>query len=394
MTTNFPIKFLRARRTASFITASCLVFVLFFGFSVPLPLIDGEGNAALGNFSLVPNAKATNTYFSFSSGSNLSLTLTASTPDLIMSNDNWANIPSVEGYQGTGLTASFPNVFGVNPGLVTATEFAGNALPSGNTTQIQANKGNPNAVNNGGLAEFDSGPYICFGFQGNVQANPYMVFYINTTGYSNVRMSYQVQDIDGGSNDSVSQIALQYRTSNSGAFVNVPDGFIADATDPTHVQTGRITTRSVVLPAAVNNKPQVQVRLITTNAADSTGGSTPDEWIGVNSIVLGPFGPTAAGASVSGRVYSPQGRPLANTQIWMYDSTGNVRTAISNGFGYYRFENVPVGETYIFEVRSKRYVFSEPVRTVSVQEDVDSLDFHAGSASILDVRSNLSGSKF
>jgi hypothetical protein len=394
MTENFINRFPFARRAANVLIASGLLFVLFFGISVPLPFVSGgDGKTSAVNFSLVTPAAATNTYYNFSSG-NLSLTLSAATANLITSNDQWTNIPSVEGYKGTGLTSGFPNVYGVNPQSVTATEFASNSLPSGNTTQIQANKGNPNAVNNGGIAEFDSGPYICFGFQGNVQSNPYMVFYVNTTGYTNIKMSYKVQDIDSGSNDSVSQISLQYRVGNTGAFIDVPDGFIADATDPASVQTGRITTRSVTLPAAVNNQPMVQVRIITTDAADSTGSSTPDEWIGVNNIVLGPFGPTAAGATVGGRVYSPSGRPLANTQVLMYDNTGGVRTAISNAFGYYRFEGVPVGQTYIFEIRSKRYVFSEPVRTLSVQEDFDSLDFYSDSASLLNLKSNVLESKY
>ncbi|HEX8736523.1 MAG TPA: carboxypeptidase-like regulatory domain-containing protein [Pyrinomonadaceae bacterium] len=376
-----------ARRAASFFVASCLVFVLFFGFTLPIPFMnDGKANSL--SLSLVAPVAANNIYYHFTSG-NLSLDLTSTSTNMITTNDDWSGVSSVEGYDGKNLSATH----GVDPQTILGTEFASNALPSGSSTQVNANKGNPSAFNAGGLTEFDTGTYLAFGFQGNVQANPYMVFYINTTGYSNIIMSYRVQDIDTGSNDSVSPVALQYRVGTTGNFVNVPAGFITDATDGPNLG-GRTTSRSVTLPAAVNNQPQVQVRIITTNAAATDGTSTPDEWIGVNSIVLGPFGPTAAGANVGGRVYSPSGTPLANTQVLMYDNTGGVRTAISNAFGYYRFEGVTVGEVYLFEVRSKRYAFTEAIRTFSVQEDFDSLDFHAASASIMNLKTGISGSKY
>ncbi|HLM03011.1 MAG TPA: carboxypeptidase-like regulatory domain-containing protein [Pyrinomonadaceae bacterium] len=366
------------RSTASVFAASCLVFVLFFGFALPLPF-GYESRTLPSRFSLVTPVSAGNTYYNFSSG-NLSLTLTAdpASADLIAVNNDWSSIPHVEGYRGDDLAPE-----GTDPQTVTSTETGMDfPLPLTPSTYIQANKGNTSAVNNGGLAEFDRAPdvnNICYGFQGNVQAdNPYMVFYINTTGRFGINMSYRVRDVDAGNNSSVSAIALQYRLGESGPFINVPAGFIADATDGPNI-SGRVTTRNVALPAAVNNQPQVQVRLITSNAAG------PDEWIGVNNIVLGPFGPTAAGASVGGRIYSPHGRPLANARVLMYDGSGSTRAAISNAFGYYRFEGVPVGQTYIFEVRSRRYAFSEAIRTLSVQEDFDSLDFYADSASLLDM---------
>ena len=374
------------RKSASVLVASSLIFVLFFGFTLPIPF-GGDGKTNSLSFSPVTPVSAGNTYYNFSTG-NLSLTLTAapSSADLIDTNHDWSNVPHVEGYRGDDLAAE-----GADPQTVTGTETgAGFPLPSTADTYIQANKGNTSAVNNGGLAEFDRAPdanNICYGFQGNVQAdNPYMVFYINTTGYFGINMSYRVRDVDAGNNSSVSQIALQYRVGQTGPFINVPTGYISDATDGPNI-SGRTTTRNVALPAAVNNQPQVQVRLITSNAPG------PDEWIGVNNIILGPFAPTAAGATIGGRIYSPYGTPLANTQVLMYDNMGGVRTAISNAFGYYRFEGVTVGETYIFEVRSKRYTFTEAIRTFSVQEDFDSLDFYASSGSLMNLRTSVLGSK-
>jgi len=227
---------------------------------------------------ITPSAPATGVYFNLASG-NLNLSVSPATVNQITTNDVWTAVASVEGYEGKNLTATH----GVDPQTVLNTEFANTLLPNA-PTQVAANKGNPSAFNAGGLAEFDGGTYLAIGFQGNVQANPYLVFYLDTTGRTSVTMTYDVQDIDAGSNDSVSPIALQYRVGDTGSFTNIPAGFIADATDGG--VAGRTTHMSVVLPVAANNQAKVQVRLITTNAANSAGNSTPDEWIGVNNVVV------------------------------------------------------------------------------------------------------------
>jgi len=59
----------------------------------------------------------------------------------------------------------------------------------------------------------------------------------------------------------------------------------------------------------------------------------------------------------------------------MIDSKGEIRTTISNQLGFYRFAEVPVGETYIFSVTHKQYKF-EP-RFLSVTEEERSVNFVA-----------------
>lgn len=189
-------------------------------------------------------------------------------------------------------------------------------------------------------------------------------------------MSYQITDIDGGSNNSVSPVALQYRVGITGNFTNLPTGFVADATDGPNI-SGRLTSRTVLLPAACDNQPQVQIRLITTNAAGTDGNSTPDEWIGVNNVIITPFAPSAATANVGGQVFSPYGRPLANASLILSDTAGNTHIARTDVFGFYNFEEVAVGENYVLEIRSRRFVFPQPTQIISVNEDINSLNFYA-----------------
>jgi hypothetical protein len=317
----------------------------------------------------VPTASANSTYANLASGT-FTFNLTAANADLISSNDDWSAVPSVEGYFGEGLTGTH----GVDPQTVLGTEFPGNALPS-SPTQVNANKGNPNAYNAGGVTEFDTGTYISLAFQGNTQANPYIVFYLNATNRANVTVSYEVTDIDGGSNNAVSPVALQYRVGNTGLFTNLPAGYIADATDGPNID-GRVTTRTVVLPSNASNQPIVQVRLVTTNAANTSGNSTPDEWIGVNNVSISSFAPSAANVEVGGRVMSAGGgRAVSGAVVTLIDEFGDSHTAITNPFGYYNFEGLRAASTVIISVSSKRYAFDTQV--VTLFDSLSDVDFIA-----------------
>ena len=308
--------------------------------------------------SLHTEAGATSVYANLGSA-NLSFAVNSGNPNQISSNDNWSGVASVEGYFGQNLTATH----GVDPQTVLGTEFASNALPSAGNTQVNANKGNPSAYNAGGVTEFDSGTYLAIGFQGNVQANPYLVFYLNTTGRSNVTIAYEVTDIDGGSNNAVSPLALQYRVGETGLFTNLPAGFIADVTQGPNL-AGQTFTKSVTLPAAASNQPKVQVRLITTNAANTSGGSTPDEWIGINNVVISSLAPSAAQADLGGKVMTQDGRGIPRAVVSLFDEYGIQRSAVTNSFGYYRFTGLTAGNSYVVSVSAKQYLFDTQVVTL------------------------------
>jgi len=85
--------------------------------------------------------------------------------------------------------------------------------------------------------------------------------------------------------------------------------------------------------------------------------------------------PTAASVTVRGRVVTPEGRGLMNARVIMTDVKGNSRIAITRHFGYYEFDDVQVGELYIFKVLSKRYEFRP--QAVVVMEQIENLDFVA-----------------
>ena len=48
---------------------------------------------------------------------------------------------------------------------------------------------------------------------------------------------------------------------------------------------------------------------------------------------------------------------------------------ITSSFGYYKFENLSVGETYILEVTSRRYSFANPTLVVNLQDNLFETNF-------------------
>lgn len=85
-----------------------------------------------------------------------------------------------------------------------------------------------------------------------------------------------------------------------------------------------------------------------------------------------------ATASISGRVTSQSsGSGLGGVRLVL--SGGGLTTpriAITNPFGYYRFDGVPQNQTYTLTVASKTYQFANPTQTVNLTtSDVTNADF-------------------
>jgi uncharacterized protein len=185
---------------------------------------------------------------------------------LITSNDNWDGVPSIIGYLGDYTSAS-PT--GVDPQTITAA--------AATAVDVIANQTNPNTNTSGGVAEFEiTNPTIALQGSGTADA-PNLVIHLDATGRQNITLSLNLRDIDGSADNAVQPIAVQYRTSPTGEWINLPAGYVADATAGPS-QAGGVIPLSVTLPAAANNAATLQVRVITTNAVGS------DEWVGIDDI--------------------------------------------------------------------------------------------------------------
>ncbi len=90
-----------------------------------------------------------------------------------------------------------------------------------------------------------------------------------------------------------------------------------------------------------------------------------------------PAIPTAANASVSGRVLTANGSGIRNAVVTLVDASGTVRTARTSTFGYYRFDGVEVGGSYAVNVVARRFSFANPTQIIAVDDNVADLNFTA-----------------
>ncbi len=104
--------------------------------------------------------------------------------------------------------------------------------------------------------------------------------------------------------------------------------------------------------------------------------------VGADGVVAGGWGlqffaPTAAGVSVGGNVRAGK-TPVAGATVMISGgSLSQPQTTKTGSFGNYRFEGLPVGETYIVTVISSRYNFPQSSIVLNVSESVDGADFEA-----------------
>ena len=89
-----------------------------------------------------------------------------------------------------------------------------------------------------------------------------------------------------------------------------------------------------------------------------------------------PLAPTAAAVNLGGRVSAKNGG-VGNVRVMLTMPGGETRYALTNSFGNYLFTNIPVGETYILTVYSKRFTFTEPTQIVSLTDAREDVDFAA-----------------
>jgi len=90
------------------------------------------------------------------------------------------------------------------------------------------------------------------------------------------------------------------------------------------------------------------------------------------------FAPTAANVSISGRVTTASGVGIGGIRLALAAANGSVRFARTSPFGYYRFDDVEAGNSYVITAfNSKRYTLAEPTRFVSASDSITDVDFVA-----------------
>lgn len=111
-------------------------------------------------------------------------------------------------------------------------------------------------------------------------------------------------------------------------------------------------------------------------------GSTDQRGAGFARIVFGTVdigayeiqGPTAAMVPVEGKVITVNGRPINKAKVTISGPT-SVCYAETNPFGFYRFDSVEAGQTYIVNAAHRHYLFLPKI--VNVLDPISDLNFFA-----------------
>ncbi|MBP6002181.1 MAG: hypothetical protein KA746_01990 [Pyrinomonadaceae bacterium] len=94
-------------------------------------------------------------------------------------------------------------------------------------------------------------------------------------------------------------------------------------------------------------------------------------------VGFGTLAPSASGLSLDGRVTTAEGNGIRNVVLSLTLEDGTVMIARTGAFGYYRFEEIPGGQTAVVSITAKRYTFSNPVRLVQMTDNVIGMDWVA-----------------
>lgn len=135
----------------------------------------------------------------------------------------------------------------------------------------------------------------------------------------------------------------------------------------------------VVIPTNAAGNPLQPIRIdpldgprtvnIPYVAIDNAGVSSPP----ATATLPVTAGVTAGDATIMGRVLGNDGRGAFRSIVYISDAAGNVRSTMTNPFGYYRFAELEVGQVYVISVSNKRFQY-EP-RAVNLTDDFADLDF-------------------
>src|SRR5215207_3589973 len=204
---------------------------------------------------------------------------------LIAMDDDWSRVPAIVGYRGDGIVTE-P---GIDPREV---------LSDGSTTPVDvtANRTDPGADGlAAGVAEFEL-PNPVVAIEGSATAGaPHLLIALDMRGRAGIAVTLLLRDIDASTADAVEPVAVQYRVGGAGDFANAPGGYVADATTGPG-EAVAVTAVRTTLPAAVDDRQLVHLRVITTDA-------TGDEWVGVDDLEVSAA--TAAGPGGCGRTDPP-----------------------------------------------------------------------------------------
>jgi hypothetical protein len=203
----------------------------------------------------------------------------------------------------------------------------------------------------------------------------------NDTGVpiQSVRVQYTGEQWRAASADA-DTLAFSYQISD-GDIISLTAGTWTNFTDlnfvsPNNTSTGAVDGNALANRIGLDRTLLVDIPagseiMLRWNDVDDTGF---DHGLAIDDVVVTFLLPSAAPVTISGRALNAAGYGIGRVSIQLSGgSLAEPRRAITSPFGYYRFDDVPAGFTYLVEASGKNRVFKS--RTVNADDNITDCDF-------------------
>ncbi|CAN5408760.1 hypothetical protein BH20ACI2_BH20ACI2_14390 [soil metagenome] len=182
-------------------------------------------------------------------------------------------------------------------------------------------------------------------------------------------------EVSLGSDAAASEFILTVNPNNiaAGELGILLDGPVPFAASPS--QKHLVDIRFQVAPGANAGPTEINFngKTIMLSTSDGLGTLLATNYQPTNVTIAGPSCATSTSVTVTGRVLSPEGNGLRNATVFITDTAGNRRSAITSSLGFYQFDEVRAGQPYVVGVSNKRYRFDP--RLLQVDDNVANVDF-------------------
>jgi hypothetical protein len=271
---------------------------------------------------------------------------------------NWLSFPST-----TSPTRTFPRLSTILGGLAVTPP-----LPGGDTgANIEALSSVPRTLNFR-LTVRDNRPYVPLSTIGQTQFTDTTVTVTNSAGPFEVTAQNSfAPNWQGGSQQTVSW---------SVANTNLPPVSTANVNILLSTDGGQTFTTVLASNTPNDGSEQITVPNLPTTTARLKVEAVGNIYFDISNVDFTITAPPASSVSVGGRVTRANGQGVSNAIVSLVDGgVGGRRTALTNPFGFYRFDNVPTGGTYTIAVISRLYTFTP--QTIQVNSDLTEVNFVA-----------------
>ncbi len=188
----------------------------------------------------------------------------------------------------------------------------------------------------------------------------------NTSGPFAVTSPNTAVSINGNTNQTVTwNVASTTAAPVSCANVDILLSTNGGTTFPTVLAaaTANDGTQTVLFPNTGTTTARVKIKCSTSCFFD------------ISNVNFTMVPASAAPGIISGRIATPAGYGISGSMIMLTDTNGGSRQVRTGSFGYFSFDGLEVGQTYILTVEHKRYTFAQPTQVITLNDEAVSVEF-------------------